>query len=256
VGYGLWSPGVPSAIFPLLRGIFERSLAAGVGIAFLEAFDAPAFAMESTQPWVAGFGGISPPSVNMLAPNVATCGDTLGDTPEWIPCTSMEAFGTTTGGAGSVVGYLSTAASGDPSTAHSGAASLSVHCGGGDKMGAKTTFTGLTPGLDYTFSYYAYNWGGFGAQATPQVFCPGGLVNLTYTTGGTAVSAFGWSRFTGTFNMPSPYNVVELRIVEVLDNAYAWLVDDVQLEQAFSASSWQDPTPIVVPGGGGFGALI
>lgn len=248
IGFGLAAPAISPDLYPLMRRVFLRSLAGGVNLAFLSASAATAFSMAGPQPWVAGFGGESAPSVNLLAPNVATGGDSLGDATGWASCLSLEDFGAA--GTDAVVGYVSTDATGDPSTAWQGAGAISVHTAGGARMGAKTTRGGLTPGLNYTFSYHAFNWGGFGAQAAPQIWSPGGMVDIIYQTGGTAISAFGWSRFTATFAQPAGQDAVELRVVEVTDSAYSWLLDGCQLEQAFSASSWVDPTPIIVTGGG------
>ena len=180
VGYGLWEPSVSPSLYRMMRGVFERSLAAGVRLAFLETFDAPAFAMAGPQPWVAGFDGVSSSSANLLAPNVARCGDTLGNVDEWAPCTQGEPFGTTTGGGGTSI-FMNSFANGGTfdDTAWEGDKSLTIQTSfnPGERYGGKILMGGLEESTQYTASYYAMGYqASFGIFA--ELYWAGGNITV------------------------------------------------------------------------------
>jgi hypothetical protein len=257
VAYGVCAPAIPSSLYPLMRRIFSRSLAAGIELAYLSVFDTPVFAMAGDQTWVGGFGSVSPPSINLLPPNIARGGDTLGNVAEWLPCTQGEPFGTTTGGGGTTVTIDSSASEGGPAS-YEGDKAVLIRCaagGGTDKFGGKFTIGGLTELQTYTFSYEGYGYLG-DAQVFIELAWSGGLFYPSSTTGAAWISQYAYSAFSGTFTLPAGCTTIEIRICEQTDSSFQWRMDALQLQVGSSATAWVDPTPTTGASGAPFADAI
>lgn len=273
MGIGIGGPTVPRRYYELMLGLLRRAIGAGTHLGFVVTYESVAFSMAGPQRWVSGFGDAAdwdvdaPPggSINLLPPNVARCGDTLGNVDEWIPCTSGEAFGETTGGGGITNVTMETASAGGTALEGDNAVSVIISDGSGspgvgDRYGAKLLLDDLDPETSYVFTFQTQG-GLFGAQIAPEIYWSGGLIVEDFITNGYASSAFGFSLKAYGFTTPAGCTAVEMRIVALTDAAYLYRIDQAQLEEGTTFTDWVDPTPPPASTGGsprgpGFGDLI
>jgi len=166
-------------------------------------------------------------TTNLLAANVQTGTDTLGNTTGFSICQGNGAYGNTTSGASTITS----------STAQSwqGSRSVLVAFAAGQYYALRIN-QAVSASTQYTFSCYIRTVSGAASISCNAVNQAGTTVTPYPATLFTATTT--WQRLTYTFTTPSGTTAIDIRLTEWVDSSYTFYTDGCQLEVGPSASPY------------------